>query len=423
MSPSRSPRTPLRRAEIVIDIAAIRHNVTRLKDYLRTPIMTVVKADGYGHGLVEAGRAAREGGADWLGVASTDEALALREAGDSGPLLAWLIMPSEPAEELVAADIDVTAYTVADLEKFAAAGDALGLTPRVQLKVDTGLSRGGSAFAEWSNLVGHARILEAERAIRITGIWSHFSASEDPADPTSDLQEKVFGEAVAVAEEAGLRPEVRHIANSAGALLRPSARFDLVRVGIATYGIDPAPGVEGSPWADLGLVPAMTVRAELALVKRIEAGAGVSYNHTWVAEEATTVGLIPVGYAEGIQRRAGNRASVWIDGARRPVRGTVCMDQIMVDLGDAEVEPGAEAVLWGTGAAGEPTAQDWAEASETIAYEVVTRIGGRMKRRYIDSDQADDRTDAQADGRAYDQTSDQVSALGSDSPSVPGGDR
>ncbi|MFE6648539.1 alanine racemase [Nocardioides sp. NPDC057772] len=390
MSPSPAPRAPLRRAEIVIDLAAIRHNVSRLREHLRTPIMTVVKADGYGHGLIEAGRAAREGGADWLGVASADEALALRAAGDEGLLLAWLIMPNEPAEDLVAADIDVTAYTIADLEKFAAAGDTLGRTPRVQLKVDTGLSRGGAAFADWANLVGLARILEAEGAIRVTGIWSHFSSSENTADPASALQEKVFGEALAVAEEAGLRPEVRHLANSAGALLRPSARLDLVRVGIATYGIDPAPGVEGSPWAELGLVPAMTVRAELALVKRIEAGAGVSYNHTWVAEEPTTVGLVPVGYAEGIQRRSGNRASVWVDGARRPVRGTICMDQIVVDLGDSTVEPGAEVVLWGTGADGEPTAQDWAEASETIAYEVVTRIGGRMKRRYVDTEQGGD---------------------------------
>lgn len=386
MSPSPAPRAPLRRAEIVIDLAAIRHNVSRLREHLRTPIMTVVKADGYGHGLVEAGRAAREGGADWLGVASADEALALRAAGDEGRLLAWLIMPSEPVEELVAADIDVTAYTIADLEKFAAAGDSLGRTPRVQLKVDTGLSRGGAAFADWSNLVALARILEAEGAIRVTGIWSHFSSSENTADPASALQEKVFGEALTVAEEAGLRPEVRHLANSAGALLRPGARLDLVRVGIATYGIDPAPGVEGSPWAELGLVPAMTVRAELALVKPLEVGAGVSYNHTWVAEEPTTVGLIPVGYAEGIQRRAGNRAEVWIDGARYPVRGTICMDQIVVDLGDASVERGAEVVLWGAGTDGEPTAQDWAEASETIAYEVVTRIGGRMKRRYVDTD-------------------------------------
>ncbi|MEU0312343.1 alanine racemase [Nocardioides sp. NPDC006273] len=390
MSPSPATRAPLRRAEIVIDLAAIRHNVSRLRDYLRTPIMTVVKADGYGHGLVEVGRAAREGGADWLGVASVDEALALRAAGDQGRLLAWLIMPSEPAEDLLAADVDVTAYTVADLEKFAAAGDALGRTPRVQLKVDTGLARGGAAFADWSNLVALARILEAEGAIRVTGIWSHFSAGESPADPASALQEKVFGEAVAIAEQAGLRPEVRHLANSAGALLRPSARLDLVRVGVATYGIDPAPGVDGSPWSELGLIPAMTVRAELALVKQIEAGAGVSYNHTWVAERPTTVGLIPVGYAEGIQRRAGNRASVWVGGERRPVRGTVCMDQIVVDLGDTSVEPGDEVVLWGTGADGEPTAQDWAEASETIAYEVVTRIGGRMKRRYVDSDQDTD---------------------------------
>ncbi|GLJ70400.1 alanine racemase [Nocardioides luteus] len=354
---------------------------------MRTPLMAVVKADGYGHGLVEAGRAAREGGAEWLGVASADEALALRAAGDTGRLLAWLIMPSEPAEELIAADIDVTAYTIADLEKFAAAGDALGSIPRVQLKIDTGLSRGGSSFAEWTNMVARARILEAEGAIRVTGIWSHFASSEDPDDPANESQEKVFAEALAIAADAGLRPEVRHLANSAGALLRPGARFDLVRVGIATYGIDPAPGVGGSPWPELGLVPAMTVRAELAMVKQIEAGAGVSYNHTWVAEEPTTVGVVPAGYAEGIQRSAGNRAEVWVDGARRPVRGTVCMDQVVIDLGSDEVEPGSEVVLWGTGADGEPTAQDWAEASGTIAYEVVTRIGGRMKRRHVDTEQ------------------------------------
>ncbi|GGR63617.1 alanine racemase [Nocardioides luteus] len=387
MSPSPTTRAPLRRAEIVIDLAAIRNNVARLREHVRTPLMAVVKADGYGHGLVEAGRAAREGGAEWLGVASADEALALRAAGDTGRLLAWLIMPSEPAEELIAADIDVTAYTIADLEKFAAAGDALGSIPRVQLKIDTGLSRGGSSFAEWTNMVARARILEAEGAIRVTGIWSHFASSEDPDDPANESQEKVFAEALAIAADAGLRPEVRHLANSAGALLRPGARFDLVRVGIATYGIDPAPGVGGSPWPELGLVPAMTVRAELAMVKQIEAGAGVSYNHTWVAEEPTTVGVVPAGYAEGIQRSAGNRAEVWVDGARRPVRGTVCMDQVVIDLGSDEVEPGSEVVLWGTGADGEPTAQDWAEASGTIAYEVVTRIGGRMKRRHVDTEQ------------------------------------
>jgi len=375
------------RAEIVVDLAAIRHNVRRLRSHLGVPVMAVVKADGYGHGLVESARAAREGGADWLGVASLDEALALRAAGDTGRLLCWLTVPSDDITPAVRAHVEVTAYTQADLDRVAAVARATDLRPRVQLKVDTGLSRGGATTEQWPDLVRSARALEVAGLMKVTGIWSHFSASEDPKDPMSDEQEKVFREAVDVAEEAGLRPEVRHLANSAGALLRPSSRFDLVRVGLATYGLDPAPGVPDSPWPDLGLVPAMTVTAELALVKEVDAGAGVSYNHTWTAERPTTLGLVPVGYAEGVSRRAGNRAEVLVAGARRPVRGTICMDQFVVELdATAGAEPGDRVVLWGPGAAGEPTAQDWAEATETISYEVVTTIGGRMTRRYVDSD-------------------------------------
>lgn len=373
------------RAEIVVDLAAIRHNVARLRSYVGVPLMAVVKADGYGHGLVEAARAGREGGADWLGVASLDEALTLRETGDTGRVLSWLMTPSEDPTEAVAADIDVTAYTTRDLDKLARAGTTTGTTPRVQMKVDTGLSRGGAAPADWPALVAYAAELERAGRITITGIWSHLASAEDPADPSSDLQEKVFRAALEHAEEAGLRPEVRHLANSAGALLRPSTRFNLVRTGIATYGIDPAPGVHGSPWPGLGMRGAMTARAELAMVKRIDAGSGVSYNHRWVAERPTTVGLVPVGYAEGILRRAGNRAEVWVDGARRPIRGTVCMDQFVIELDDG-VEAGADVLLWGPGDAGEPSAQDWATATETIPYEIVTRIGGRMKRRYVDGD-------------------------------------
>ena len=376
------------RAEIVVDLAAIRHNVHRLRSYLGVPLMAVVKADGYGHGLVESARAAREGGAEWLGVASVEEALALRESGDTGPLLCWLLVPSDDVTPAILAQIDITAYTTADLDRIAEAARATDRRPRVQLKVDTGLSRGGARTADWPELVAHARGLERSGLAKISGIWSHFSASEDPADPTSDEQEKVFGEALDVAAAAGLRPEVRHLANSAGALLRPSSRLDLVRVGLATYGLDPAPGVEGSPWPELGLVPAMTVTAELALVKPVEAGAGVSYNHTWTADRPTTLGLVPIGYAEGISRRAGNRAEVLAGGARRPVRGTICMDQFVIDLGPdgADQEAGDRVVLWGAGTGGEPSAQDWAQASETISYEIVTRIGGRMTRRYVDSD-------------------------------------
>jgi alanine racemase len=365
------------RAEIVVDLAAIRHNVRRLREIVGPGVamMTVVKADGYGHGMVAVARAAREAGADWLGVATLDEALVLRDAGDTGRILCWLTVPGEDYAAAAAADLDVTAYTVAGLDEMAAAGVA-----RVQLKVDTGLSRGGAARPDWEHLFARARDLERTGRLRVTGIWSHLAASDDPDHPANAAQESAFADALALAAVAGLGPEVRHLANSAAAVLRPGARYDLVRCGIASYGLDPAPGVTH----DLDLRPAMTVRATLALVKRIPAGAGVSYGHTWIAPRDTTVGVVPAGYGEGIPRAAGNLVEVWAGGARRPVRGRVCMDQIVVDLGDDALEAGDDVVLFGPGAAGEPTAQEWAEALDTINYEIVTRVGGRLARRHVD---------------------------------------
>ncbi|KRF35271.1 alanine racemase [Nocardioides sp. Soil805] len=365
------------RAEIVVDLAAIRHNVRRLREVVGPDVamMAVVKADGYGHGMVPVARAAREAGAGWLGVATIDEALALRDAGDTGRVLCWLTVPGEDYAAAAAADLDVTAYSVAALEEMVAAGVA-----RVQLKVDTGLSRGGAARADWPALFARAAALEEEGRTRITGVWSHLAASDDPDHPANAAQEDAFRDALALAAEAGLRPEVRHLANSAAAVLRPGARYDMVRCGIAAYGLDPAPGVT----PDLGLRPAMTVRADLAMVKRIAAGDGVSYGHTWVAERDTSVGVVPVGYGEGVPRAAGNRVEVWAGGARRPVRGRVCMDQVVVDLGDDELRAGDDVVLFGPGDRGEPTALEWAEALDTINYEIVTRIGGRLTRRHVD---------------------------------------
>jgi alanine racemase len=373
--------SPAARAEIVVDLAAIRHNVRLLRE-LAAPaaMMTVVKADGYGHGLVPAGRAAREAGAEWLGVATIEEALELREAGDEGRVLCWLGVPGENYAGAIAADVDVCAYTVAELVEIRAGVAGAGRPARVQLKVDTGLSRGGAATEDWAGVVDAARKGEAAGDWKVTGIWSHFACSDEPDHPANDAQEKVFLDALDVAEQAGLRPEVRHLANSAAAILRPSSRFDLVRCGIASYGLDPAPGVT----PDIGLVPAMTARAALSLAKPIGAGAGVSYGHTWTADHDTTVGLVPVGYGDGVPRHAGNVAEVWLAGRRRPVRGRICMDQFVVDLDGELPEPGAEIVLFGTGFDSEPTATEWAEACGTINYEIVTRIGGRMVRRYVD---------------------------------------
>lgn len=372
------------RAEILVDLAAVRHNVRRLAEVTATPVMVVVKADAYGHGMVACARAAREAGAAWLGVSSLREAEQLRAAGDTGRILAWLTVPGEDWTPAVAAGVDVTAYTRADLDAVGAAVAAAGVPARLQLKVDTGLSRGGAALADWPDLVAAARAGEADGRWHVTGIWSHLACADEPEHPANAAQEAAFRHALAVAEAAGLEPEVRHLANSAGALLRPSARFDLVRCGLASYGLDPAPGHLDPA---LGLRPAMTVQARLAMVKPLAAGEAVSYGRTWQASSATTVGLVPVGYAEGIPRAAGNRAEVEVGGVRAPIRGVVCMDQFVVDLGAAgagasAAAPGDRVVLIGPAPA--PSAQDWAEACGTISYEIVTRLGGRFARHHID---------------------------------------
>jgi alanine racemase len=367
------------RAEIVVDLAAIRHNVATLKAWVAPArMMTVVKADGYGHGMVEAARAARDGGADWLGVATIDEALALRTAGDTGPVLCWLGVPGEDYAAALAADVEVTVYSEAELEAVVEA--AVDRPAKVQIKVDTGLSRGGAPVAEWHDLFAAAAAHERAGTIRVTGIWSHLACSDEPDHPANDAQQATYERALDLAASAGLAPQVRHLANSAAAILRPGARYDLVRCGIASYGCDPAPGVT----PDLGLVPAMTARARLSLVKELAEGDGVSYGHTWHAGRTTTVGLVPVGYGDGVPRHASNAAEVSVGGVRHPVRGRICMDQFVVDLEDSSAAAGDEVVLFGPGVHGEPTATDWAAACGTISYEIVTRIGGRFVRRHLD---------------------------------------
>jgi alanine racemase len=215
----------------------------------------------------------------------------------------------------------------------------------------------------------------------VSGVWSHFACSDEPDHPSNALQEKAFAQALEVADVVGVEPELRHLSNSAGALLRPWSAYDMVRCGIASYGLSPAPDVVTA--RELGLVPAMTARARLAMVKRLRAGASVSYGHTWTTDRDTTVGLVPVGYGDGVPRHASSRAHVLAAGAQRPVAGRVCMDQLVIDLDDAGAAAGDEVVLFGTGDDGSPTAQDWAEACGTISYEIVTRIGGRFVRRHV----------------------------------------
>ena len=378
-------QTSSARAEIVVDLDAVTHNVATLRKRVEgAQLMTVVKADGYGHGMVESARAARAGGADWLGVAVLEEALALRRAGDTGPLLTWLTVPGEDYAPAVEAGVDLTASTTAAVDEIAAAARSVGRRARVQLKIDTGLNRGGATEQQWPGLVEAAADAEQAGALQVVGVWSHFSCSDEPGHPANDAAERAFVHALKVVDAVGIEPEVRHLSNSAGALLRPWSRYDLVRCGLASYGLSPAPDVLSA--AEAGLRPAMTARARLALVKRLPAGASVSYGHTWTTERDTVVGLVPAGYGDGVPRHASSTASVLVGGRRARIAGRVCMDQLVVDLGPGfEGAAGDPVVLFGDGADGAPTAQDWAEACDTIAYEIVTRIGGRFVRRHVSS--------------------------------------
>lgn len=391
---------PAPRAEIVVDLAAVRHNVRVLRETAGVPLIAVVKADGYGHGMAPVARAARAAGAEWLATATPDEALGLRAAGDTGPLLCWLSAPGEDLAPALAAGIDVSAYSVDALDELADAVRRAGpdAPPAlVHLKVDTGLSRGGAAEADWQPFLARARAGEQDGIWRVVGLWSHLACADEPDHPANDAQQDAFERALALAADIGLRPELRHLANSAATLTRPGARYDAVRCGLAVYGLDPAPGVPHGT----DLRPAMTVRARIALLKRVGPGDGVSYGHTWVAPAPTTLALVPAGYAEGVPRHAatgptGPAAEVAVGGRRRPIRGRVCMDQVMVDLGDDDVSAGDEVVLFGPPGEGRPTAQEWAEACGTISYEIVTRVGGRMPRRHTDSDTDTDPQEARA---------------------------
>jgi alanine racemase len=366
-----------------VDLGAIRSNVAALRARTTGEVLAVVKADGYGHGLVPSARAAVEGGATWLGTALLDEALALRAAGLTEPrVLAWLIGPGERWADAIRADVDVSVNATWALDEVVAAAAETGRTARVQLKVDSGLTRGGAALADWPDLVTAARKAEADGSVVVTGVWSHFAYADAPGHATIARQADVFRQAVAHAESAGLRPEVRHLANSAATLTAPDQHFDLVRPGIAVYGLSPVPDVAGP--AEYGLRPAMTLAADLVLVKRVPAGSGVSYGHTYTTEQETTVGLVPLGYADGVPRAGGNVGPVLAAGRTRTIAGRVCMDQVVLDLGDDEASAGDEVVLFGDGSDGGPTAQDWAEATGTISYEIVTRVGPRVPRVYVD---------------------------------------
>lgn len=361
-----------------IHLGALEHNVRELKSRVENRLMVVVKADAYGHGAVPCALAARNAGADWLGVAYVDEALELRNNKVPGPILAWLLHPEDNFEDALSESIDLSVSTIEQLERINQIAEKIGVVASIHVEVDTGLSRSGVAFEHLEDF-----LLAIERAshCKLISIWSHLAASEDLSHKANSSQIENFQAAVRLADEMGISYEFIHLANSAATLLSPELHYGMVRCGIATYGV--TPGGEVGDAKRHNLKPVMRVMSEVAQVRRIDVGDGVSYNHTWVASKPTTVALIPIGYADGIPRNAGNHSHISHKGKLYPIVGTVCMDQFVVDFQDDEIQIGELVEIFGT----EVDAHTFNQAAGGIGYELVTRIGARLEKRYVDSNE------------------------------------
>jgi alanine racemase len=377
--PDETGRRPL--TEAVIDLNAIAHNTRLLKKHSNDHLMAVVKGDGFGHGAVQVAQTTLANGATWLGVAHIDEALALRKAGLTAPTFAWMHPSDDDVTDALREDIDLSASSLGHLTGIAACAERMGILAAVHLKVDTGLHRNGASPTEWPALIRAATQFEEQGLVRIRGIWSHLAFSDDPTHPTTGRQIELFNAAVQQAEAAGLRPELLHLANSSAALTVPRTRYHMVRAGIALYGVEPVPG------QTFGLRPAMTLRAQVIATREVPPGEGedtpFGHLHTNTTDHPTAAALLPLGYMSGLPRAASNAAQVWLDGARRPIAGLIDMDQCVVDAGNAQVAIGDNAVFFGTGDQGEPTAAEWAHWANTNAQQVLTGLGIRVPRRYL----------------------------------------
>lgn len=367
------------RAEI--DLDAIEHNARVLvHSAAGARVMAVVKADAYGHGAVPVSRAALRGGADALGVTTIEEALLLRSAGIDAEILAWLFSAGDDVRAALEADVDLAIPSPGHLDAVLDAARITMTRARVTPKIDTGLARSGITLDEWPGLLDRLVTASEDGLVEVTGLMAHFAHADEPGNPVIDEQVRRLHECVAQARDRGLECPVNHHANSAGTLTRPDDGFEMVRPGIALYGLNPVEGLE------VDLIPAMTFSAEVLMVKRIAAGQGVSYGHTWYAPRETTVALVAAGYADGVWRLLSGRLDVSIHGHRYPNVGRVCMDQFVVDLGpepDEEIRAGDTAELFGNGADGGPTAAEWAQTIGTIHYEVVTAVRGRAARHHV----------------------------------------
>ncbi len=370
------------RAVAEVDLAAIAANIARLREIAPGSLLqAVVKADAYGHGMLPVAETARAAGVDYLGVALPSEALRLREAGDTGPLLCWLYPPGEDLTACAAAGVEISASSLLMLEQIAVAAQRADARVGVHLKLDTGLGRNGATPQQWQELLRQALALRDSGRIDIVGIWSHLASADEPDSPATDQQLQAFRDGLAQAESLGVQPRLRHLAASAGTVAFPATHFDMVRCGIGIYGLTPGPALGTA--TELGLRPAMTLRARVVLSKVVPADHGISYGHTYRTAQQTRLALVPLGYADGIPRAGSGRLPVRVADRIFNVAGRVAMDQFVLDVGDAPIAAGDVVELFGSGLSGGPTADQWADATGTIGYEIVTRIGPRVPRKYL----------------------------------------
>lgn len=369
------------RASAEINLSAITQNFKSIKSRTTADVLAVVKADAYGHGLIPVSKALEEAGADWFGTALLEEAINLRKAGILKPIISWLTPLGEDFKSAIDLDIDLGIPSIDLLDEVIKAASLTGKTARIHLEIDTGMSRGG-VLSEWDQLIKSVLVGVNLKLLKVIGIWSHFARADEPAELMNQEQLSLFEEKVNQAKTAGIDAQFIHIANSAALFTNKSTHKNIIRSGIALFGLSPDIKTIGDS-SSLGLKPAMKLKAKLNLVKEVKAGSSVGYGGTAVLKSDTKLGVITLGYADGIPRNTNNLAGVFVDKKRAPMIGRVSMDQFVVDLGiTSNAKTGDEVIVFGDGSGGEYTVDEWAKAANTINYEIITRIGPRVPRIY-----------------------------------------
>ena len=369
------------RASAEINLSAITQNFKLIKSRTTADVLAVVKADAYGHGLIPVSKALEEAGADWFGTALLEEAINLRKAGILKPIISWLTPLGEDFKSEIDLDIDLGIPSIDLLDEVIKAASLTGKAARIHLEIDTGMSRGG-VLSEWDQLIKSVLVGVNLKLLKVIGIWSHFARADEPDELMNQEQLSLFEEKVNQAKTAGIDAQFIHIANSAALFTNKSTHKNIIRSGIALFGLSPDVKTIGDS-SSLGLKPAMKLKAKLNLVKEVKAGSSVGYGGTAVLKSDTKLGVVALGYADGIPRNTNNLAGVFVDKKRAPIIGRVSMDQFVVDLGvTSNAKTGDEVIVFGDGSGDEYTVDEWAKAANTINYEIITRIGPRVPRIY-----------------------------------------